>query len=638
MTILFDSQKTDSKKPFGAAKTGQAVCFCVRCDSPAAAVQLIVRNDAGTFEQRVTLPPEETGDDGLTAYRALVTLTVADLYFYRFEVTASEILHFCGRSGSRLQTGDWLPEWQLTVYDAGFTTPDWLKGGVMYQIFPDRFAGSAAFAPMPAPGERIRRTDWGGLPQSAADTPGYSAKDFFGGSLRGIIEHLDHLEALGVTLLYLNPIFEGPENHRYGAGDYFKVDPWLGDEADFKALCSACESRGIRVLLDGAFSHTGADSRYFNRYGHYPEPGAFQSKASPYYPWYRFADWPGQYASWWGFPNLPEVDEENPDFAQFITGDAGVLSYWQSQGCKGWRLDVADELPDGFIDQVRTAVKRVNPDAFLLGEVWEDASNKVSQGHRRRYLLGRQLDSVMNYPFRSAIVSFALNGDSVRFKEVVLSVLENYPQPAIDTAMNMLSSHDTVRILNALGVTQPVEKAQRAGYTLTPTEYAAAGRRLKVAAFLQFTLPGVPSFYYGDEAGLTGFEDPFNRGCSPWGREDRALLTYFKALSRFRQSRRADFSGPFSLMYENAGLFAFWRGGTLCAAHFGRQPGSLALEGVPALLFSGGDVGVQDKTLVLAPESFAALTIVGRSPLGGSVDNVPTPHPQKGMEQHVSYD
>lgn len=624
MTILFDSQDPDSKKPFGAIKTGQPVCFCVRCDDADADVQLILRNDAGTFEQRVALLPVEDCN-GLTAYRAAVTLALADLYFYRFEIRTAETLHFGGRSGSRLQTGDWLPEWQLTVYDADFATPDWLKGGVMYQIFPDRFAKSDAFAPLPAPGERIRRDDWGGLPQSVFDTPDYSAKDFFGGNLRGIIAHLDHLEALGITLLYLNPIFEGPENHRYGAGDYFKIDPWLGDEADFKALCAACDSRGIRVILDGAFSHTGADSRYFNQYGHYPELGAFQSQESRYYPWYRFIDWPEQYAGWWGFPNLPEVNEENPDFAEFITGDAGVLSHWQTQGCKGWRLDVADELPDGFIDQIRTAIKTSNPDAFLLGEVWEDATNKISQGHRRRYLLGRQLDSVMNYPFRSAIISFALNGDSGRFKAAILSVLENYPQPAIDTAMNMLSTHDTMRVLNALGVTHAVEKTQRRDYALTDAEYAAACRRLKVAAFLQFTLPGVPCIYYGDEAGMTGFEDPFNRGCYPWGQENQTLLAYYQALSHFRQSRRVDFSAGFSLLREEAGLFAFWRGGTLCVAHFGGQPGTLALEGAPALLFSGGDVRIEGANLLLAPESFAALRIVGRPGLGGSVDRSPTP-------------
>ncbi len=607
MTILFDSQDTDSKKPFGAVATGRPVCFCVRCDTAGAQVQLILRNDAGSFERRVVLPSAET-DGGLTAYRASVTLDTADLYFYRFEIKALGTLHFCGRSGSRLQTGDWLPEWQLTVYDADFVTPDWLKGGIMYQIFPDRFAKSDAFTPLPAPGSRIWRDDWGGLPQSAFDTPDYSAKDFFGGNLRGIIERLEHLRALGVTLLYLNPIFEGPENHRYGAGDYFKVDPWLGDEADFTALCTACEAVGIRVLLDGAFSHTGADSRYFNQQGHYPELGAFQSRESRYYPWYNFMDWPKRYAGWWGFPNLPEVHEENPDFSEFITGGAGVLSYWQERGCAGWRLDVADELPDGFIDLIRAAIKAANPDAFLLGEVWEDATTKVSQGHRRRYLLGDQLDSVMNYPFRAAIIDFALTGDSSGFKAAILSVLENYPQPAVDTAMNMLSTHDTARILNALGVTRTVEKAQRGGYTLTGEEYAAGCRRLKAAAFLQFTLPGIPCIYYGDEAGMTGFEDPFNRGCYPWGGEDRDLLDYFKALAAFRQSRHADFTSGFSPLCEAAGLFAFWRGETLCAAHFGTQPAALALDSTPELLFWGGEARIEGTRLLLSPESFAALS------------------------------
>lgn len=610
MTILFDSHNSDSKDPFGAVKAGQPVRFCVRCGRNDADVRIIVRNDTSTFEQRVTLLPAETDGAGLTAYRGTVTLVSADLYFYRFEIRLQETLLFCGRSGSRLQSGDWLPEWQLTVYSADFSTPDWVKGGVMYQIFPDRFAKSDAFTPLPAPGERIRRADWGGVPQSALDTPDYAARDFFGGCLKGIIEHLDRLEVLGVTLLYLNPIFEGPENHRYGTGDYLRIDPWLGNDADFTALCTACESRGIRVMLDGVFSHTGADSRYFNRFGHYPELGAFQSKDSPYYPWYRFTEWPDSYACWWNFPNLPEVEEENSDYARFITGEKGVLAHWQTKGCKGWRLDVADELPDGFLDQIRAAVKAQDPDALLLGEVWEDASNKISQGLRRRYLLGRQLDSVMNYPFRSAIVDFALSGDSARFKEQILSVLEHYPQPALDAAMNMLSTHDTVRILNALGVTHPVEDAQKAGYALSEEEYESGKRRLKAAAFLQFTLPGIPSIYYGDEAGLTGFEDPFNRGCYPWGREDGDLLAYFKALSAFRKSRRDDFSAGFALLQEDAGLFAFCRGNTLCAVHFGKQPRRMALDKKSPLLFSGGEVHLEGTSLLLAPESFAALAII----------------------------
>lgn len=608
MTIQFDSRNVNSKKPFGAVKIGQPVRFCVRCGQNDADVRIVLRNDAGTFEQRVALLPAEINDEGLTAYRGTIALFTADLYFYRFEVRTQGTLFFCGRNGSQLQTGDWLPEWQLTVYNADFTTPDWVKGGVMYQIFPDRFAKSDRFTPLPALGERLFREDWGGVPQSALDTPNYAAKDFFGGSLQGIIEHLDHLEALGVTLLYLNPIFEGPENHRYGTGDYFNIDPWLGQEVDFTALCKACESRGIRVILDGVFSHTGADSRYFNRFGHYPELGAFQSKNSPYCQWYQFFDWPNNYACWWNFPNLPEVAEENADFVHFITGEKGILAHWQTKGGKGWRLDVADELPDGFLDRIRTAVKSTDPDAFLLGEVWEDASNKISQGHRRRYLLGQQLDSVMNYPFRSAIIDFALSGNSAQFEDEILTILENYPQPAIDAAMNMLSTHDTVRILNALGVTHPIEETHKASYTLSKEEYEAGKRRLKAAAFLQFTLPGVPSIYYGDEVGLTGFEDPFNRGCYPWGREDDDLLTFFKALSAFRKSKRDDFTADFSLVWESLGLFAFRRGKTLCVTHFGKEPQRMALEKeTPTILFSGGAVYLEGATLLLEPESFAAL-------------------------------
>lgn len=608
MIILYDSRNSDNKA-FGAVKAGLPIRFCVYCERDDADVRIVVRNDVSTFEQRVALLPAEIREDGLTAYRGVVTLVSADLYFYRFEIKVQETLLFCGRNGSRLQVGDWLPEWQLTVYSADYTTPDWVKGGIMYQIFPDRFAKSDAFNPLPAPGPRIRRTDWGGVPQSALDTPDYAAKDFFGGSIQGIMAHLDRLEELGVTLLYLNPVFEGPENHRYGTGDYYNIDPWLGSTADFTALCKACEDCGIRVILDGVFSHTGADSRYFNRFGHYSELGAYQSKDSPYHSWYRFGAWPDDYACWWNFPNLPEVEEENADYARFITGETGVLAHWQAKGCKGWRLDVADELPDAFIDRIRATVKAADPNAFLLGEVWEDASNKISQSHRRRYLLGQQLDSVMNYPFRSAIVHFALSGDSALFQEQILTILENYPPPAIDTAMNMLSTHDTVRILNALGVTHPVDNTQKAGYVLSQVEYEAGKRRLKAAAFLQFTLPGIPSIYYGDEVGLTGFEDPFNRGCYPWEHEDADLLAYFKSLAVLRKSYRQNFVTGFSLIAERAGLFAFRRGDILCAVHFGKQTGGLNLNSTCTLLFSGGEAHIEKSTLWLTSQSFAALKI-----------------------------
>ena len=609
MTIFFDSQNPYCKQPFGAVKTGEPVKFCVRCGYHNAEIWIVVRNDAHTFEQRVSLTWQDTDDNGLSSYGGTVTLTVADLYFYRFEIKVDQTLLFGGRNGSSLQIEDWLPEWQLTVYDADFTTPDWVKGGVMYQIFPDRFAKSAEFTRCTAPGERIYRDDWGGIPDSHHNRADYSAKDFFGGSLKGIIENLNRLKLLGVTLLYLNPIFEGPENHRYGTGDYHKVDPWLGNEADFKALCDACEALGIFVILDGVFSHTGADSRYFNRYGNYPEVGAWQSRDSRYYPWYRFFNWPDDYAGWWNFPNLPELAEDNPDYTDYITGENGVLAHWQRLGCKGWRLDVADELPDSFIDRIRTAVKAIDPNAFLIGEVWEDATNKISMGHRRRYLLGRQLDSVMNYPFRNAIVQFALSGEAVQFKEQIFSVLENYPQPAIDTAMNMLSTHDTERILNALGVIIPVQNAEKPGYVLSEKQYQTAKRRLKAAAFLQFTLPGIPSIYYGEEAGLTGFADPFNRGCYPWGQEDVELLAFYVSLSAFRNSRRNDFSSGFTFLTAEKGLFAFYRGNTLCVVNFGVETQTMPAPMDAELLFSG-DAQLDGETLVLWPESFSALHVL----------------------------
>ena len=252
--------------------------------------------------------------------------------------------------------------------------------------------------------DRTIREDWGGQPYWRPNERGeVTNSDYFGGTLRGIEEKLPYLKSLHVTCLYLNPIFEAHSNHRYNTADYTKIDPVLGTEEDFQSLCAAAGRLGIRVMLDGVFSHTGSDSVYFNRQGRYPQPGAYQSQQSPYFSWYHFISWPEKYHSWWGFETLPEVEETDNNYNKYINGRQGVVRKWLKKGASGWRLDVADELPDSFLDQLTEAAKEEKPDAVVLGEVWEDATTKESYGSRRRYLLGRQLDSVMNYPFRNAV-------------------------------------------------------------------------------------------------------------------------------------------------------------------------------------------------------------------------------------------
>ena len=387
--------------------------------------------------------------------------------------------------------------------------------------------------------------------------------DYFGGDLAGITEKLPYLQSLGVTCIYLNPIFEAHANHRYNTADYLKIDPLLGDEADFKTLCETAEKFGIRVILDGVFSHTGDDSLYFNRAGRYKTLGAYNSEKSPYYPWYTFFDYPDSYKSWWGFETLPEVNEESPEYLEFITGENGVVKKWLRLGAAGWRLDVADELPDAFLDALCASAKAEKADALVLGEVWEDATNKWAYGERRRYLLGGQLDSVMNYPFANAILNFARNGIAEGFAHAVTDIVENYPKPALDCMMNHIGTHDTERaITKIMGESaEGRDREWQSQRVLSDSEYQKGVTLLKLTAVLQFTLPGVPCIYYGDEAGLQGYKDPFNRGCYPWGHENQDLIAFYQTLGALRGSLDCLKTGELHFVSAVLGCVAYEREG-----------------------------------------------------------------------------
>jgi glycosidase len=380
---------------------------------------------------------------------------------------------------------------------------------------------------------------------------------------------------LGVTCIYLNPIFEAHSNHRYNTADYEKVDPLLGTEEDLRALCDAAKSRGMRVLLDGVFNHTGSDSRYFNRNGRYPETGAFQCIDSPYYDWFDFAQWPARYASWWGFQTLPVIRHDSAEFRKYITDPGGISDKWLACGTAGWRLDVVDELSDPMLDAIRIAVKRADPEALVLGEVWEDASNKVSYNRRRHYLLGHQLDSVMNYPFRKAILEFFMYQDASRFADIVESIVDNYPPQVLRLLMNLLGTHDTERVLTALGGEQAHGRgrAWQSVQKMTDLQRTIGLRRLRAASVLQYCLPGVPSLYYGDEAGLEGYRDPFNRAYYPWGHEDTGLVDWFRMLGALRKKATCLKEGTYRTVAAKGRLLAFERtdttGHLLCICNAG---------------------------------------------------------------------
>lgn len=488
------------------------------------------------------------------------------LYFYRFEIdTWRGTLGITSRFGGESGIDEFgAPEgecWQLTVFESQYQIPDWLSGGIMYQIFPDRFYRSGT-TKYNVPQDRYLHQRWGSQPEWRPNHQGeITNSDYFGGDLEGIIQKLDYLQSLGITCIYLNPIFEAHSNHRYNTADYTKVDPLLGTKEDFKRLCKEANKRGMHIMLDGVFNHTGSDSIYFNRKGRYQTLGAYQSQESPYYDWYQFYQWPEQYACWWNFETLPNVNETNETYNAYINGTDGVIQTWLKAGADGWRLDVADELPDLFLDDITKAAKQVKPTSMILGEVWEDASNKMAYGQRRRYLLGKQLDSVMNYPFREAIIGFLTGKNPAEMMELIMTVLEHYPPSAIHLLMNHIGTHDTERILTVLGG-EPLNGRDREWQSKTKLSQEQRSKGLallKLASLMQYTLPGIPCVYYGDEAGMEGYRDPFNRGCFPWGHEDAELVNWYRSLGKIRHSCEVLKQGTLEPYYADDDCFVYVR-------------------------------------------------------------------------------
>ena len=491
--------------------------------------------------------------------------TTPGLYWYHFELDTPWGRSFVRNVGRGV--GDFAPDasdFQQTVYDKNFKTPDWLKGGIIYQIFPDRFYSSGTEKHGVRPSRVMRR--WGDEPfWREEQMNGIWNNDYFGGDLKGIEEKLLYLANLGVTCIYLNPIFEANSNHRYDTADYEKIDPLLGTENDLKSLCkTAREQYGISIILDGVFSHTGCDSKYFNIYSNYDDVGAYNSKESPYYPWYKFINWPDEYHSWWGIKLLPEVIEETPEYREYICGKNGILRKWLKCGILGWRLDVADELPDVFLDDLRRAVKDENSDAVIIGEVWEDATTKLAYGERRRYLLGEQLDSVMNYPFADAVLNFVKFANADAFIDSVMSIIEKYPPQVTNVLMNHIGTHDTERAITRLAGENCDgygRNWQHEHNKLSDYDYYRGVSMMKIASLIQYTLPGVPSLYYGDEIGMQGMKDPFNRACMDWYEPNTELHRWYKRLGEIRRGCKAFERGSFVPVYCSYKTVAYLRSG-----------------------------------------------------------------------------
>ena len=608
MRILFDSKKTDFKTPFGVLKPAQRctlhlhVPVSVRTTS----VCIVLLHEDGTELRREPMTLEQTSGP-YEIYAGSFAFDANGLYFYYFYLCTQTTDFPLYKQGddTNMCHGDL---WQVSCVPAEYRVPRGAPGAVIYQVFPDRFYKSGECDLTGKLGPYSVHADWNESPDYLPDRTGeIKNNDFFGGNLRGICEKLPQIRELGVEYLYLNPIFMAYSNHRYDTCDYKRVDPMLGTEEDFRALCDCAHAMGMRVILDGVFSHTGSDSIYFDvhrRFG----GGAVEGERSKYYPWFDFIHFPDRYNCWWGIRTLPCVKKLEPSYMDYIINDEdSVIAHWLNLGADGFRLDVVDELPTPFLRALRRRLRELNPESLLIGEVWEDASNKIAYDVRRTYFTEAELDSVMNYPWRTAILRYCAGADDgTGLCSAIETLKENYPPEVLLCVMNSLSTHDTARALTWLVDPFHGTRAEKAERRLDPEQRRLGLQRLRMAMALQFVLPGMPCIYYGDEAGMEGYEDPFNRKTYPWGAEDPTLKAFVTRLGNLRKGSEPLRLGEVRVTQAGEGVIRIEReyegrtvalvcnnGRALCTISCGR------------LLLGGLIESVQGSAVVLSPGGFA---------------------------------
>ncbi len=563
----------------GAVTCGDTVDFCIDVPRKLGAMGVVLRiAKDGSSDNDIELARKRK-DESTDSYccsidtEKLCGTDGCGLFYYEFLfLRGTETLFGCTVNNKDVTLCESSEgRFRLVVSKSGYDTPHSFGRGVMYQIFTDRFyrgeSDRARSIELRDDAKLIENWD-GGVPEFPL-YPGAPLKNntFFGGNLWGVIEKLDYLKSLGVTYIYLCPIFKAYSNHKYDTGDYESVDEMFGGDEAFDALIKSAGERGIGIILDGVFNHTGDDSIYFNKYKKYGDDGAYNDPNSPYVGWYRFRSYPDDYESWWGIDILPKLNHKNESCRRYFTGNGGIIEKYIKRGIAGWRLDVADELSNDFLCELRESAKTAsNGDAVIIGEVWENAADKVAYGERRKYFLGDQLDSVMNYPLKNAIVSFCLWGDGEMLYNTMTEIYASYPRCVSDKLMNLLGTHDTERILTVLGREDDnvgTPNSTIAYMRLSENEREVGIRLLKIAAALQYTSYGIPSVYYGDEVGLEGYGDPFCRMPFPWNdidgsyRED--ILAYYRMLGKMRLENEAFDGGDFRILSHSGSALAFER-------------------------------------------------------------------------------
>lgn len=570
MIAYHDSQNIKYRNPFGALRCSSQVSLCIDIITSLENIKVELffqmGNDIAITNMNLISDKDNKKvfqiDKKIPQHEGLIW------YYFIIENEGQKLLYgnnHEGYGGEGILVKTKPTPYQITIYKPK-QIPDWYKQSTMYQIFVDRFYNSKVYDSFNnLKINSLYHSKWDDVPFYVKNEKGEVVKwDFFGGNIKGIIEKLPYLNSLGIGVIYLNPIFEAESNHKYDTGDYQKIDRAFGTEKILKELIEEARKYEINIMLDGVFSHTGSNSVYFNVKGEYDSIGAFQSKESDYYSWYRFKNHPKEYDCWWGVETLPNVDEMNPSYLDFIVkGEDSIIKKWMKIGVKGWRLDVADELPDEFIKEIKVAMNEIDKDGVLLGEVWEDASNKVSYSVQRQYLLGEEFDSIMNYPFREIFVGYMLGNISAEVvKAKIMSLYENYPKEHFYSLMNLIGGHDRMRILTLLGES-PYEGDltdwQKANYKLNETQKELAIKRLKLLSLIQFTWPGVPCIYYGDEVGCQGYADPYNRGTYPWENENTQMLDWYKKITSIRNNNDVFKKGEWSVLISSGDVFGFTR-------------------------------------------------------------------------------
>ena len=481
---------------------------------------------------------QKTQDNKVT-FTGEITLNTKALYHYFLSFKGNDQIYNITKEHIRTDF-DLSDAFKLSV---NFDVPDWAKGKIMYHIFVDRFAKGREEELKEMPRRWIHKS-WDENVQLGPDKDGIWNNDFFGGDLQGITNKLDYLKELGVDILYLSPVVYSQSTHRYDAADYEQVDPYAGSNEDLKKLCEEAHKKGMKVVLDAVFNHTGNDSKYFNEYNSFDTVGAYQSPNSPYLPYYDYElkDGNPEFKYWWNQKNLPKCNSNGQAWRNYITGPGGIIDQWFDLGIDGLRLDVADELSDEFIEEIRKAVRRNKKDSLIIGEVWESPMRK----NRGFLSSGKGMDTIMSYNFMSSLIKYFRDGNPEELDNKIKEMMYEYPDGTLFSAMNSTSTHDMTRGINLWDKNIFQENGEWPWDLISNDSDFIRSYQLKeqydkakaIYMAYVFTLaffPGNLAIFYGDEVGVQGIGNLDNRKPFPWGKEDQELLQFFQTVGKIRK-------------------------------------------------------------------------------------------------------